>query len=207
MSPNVNSVKTGRSYHHGALRPALLRAAEALIAERGVEGFSLREAARRAGVSPAAPAHHFGDARGLLTALAAEAFREFGDALEQADGAIDPADRAGRIRAQGRAYVGFALANRAKFDLMWRSALLDKSNPHFKAAADRAFGILDTSVRGQGAPGDGSMDVRFAPSIAAWSLVHGFVRLAIDGAFGLDEGAAEQAAETMLPAMLEHLSV
>ena len=84
MTEELNSVKTEtpeRPYHHGALRAALIEAAEAVIAERGVDGFSLRETARRAGVSPAAPAHHFGDARGLLTALAAEAFRRFGDAL------------------------------------------------------------------------------------------------------------------------------
>ena len=77
MKPNVNSVKTGRrsrGYHHGALREALLEAAEALIGERGLDGFSLREAARRVGVSPAAPQHHFGDARGLLTAIATAGF-------------------------------------------------------------------------------------------------------------------------------------
>lgn len=207
MNDDVNSVKTERGYHHGALRPALLAAAEALIAERGVEGFSLREAARRAGVSPAAPAHHFGDMRGLLTALAAETFRDFGDALAQADNAEDAGDRSARVRAQGRAYVAFALANRARFDLMWRGALLDKSDPDYKAAADRAFGILDTSVRGQGAPGHGSQDVRFARSIAAWSLVHGFARLAIEGAFGTAPGEAERAAEAMLPAVLECLKV
>ena len=67
----------------------MIAAAEALIAERGLDGFSLRETARRAGVSPAAPAHHFGDARGLLTAIATEGFREFGDALEEADAGGD----------------------------------------------------------------------------------------------------------------------
>ena len=103
VSDKLNSVKTDgsdRPYHHGALRPALLAAAEAVIAERGVDGFSLRETARRAGVSPAAPAHHFGDARGLLTALATEAFRRFGDALE----ASDPGGtREERMHAQGMA--------------------------------------------------------------------------------------------------------
>ncbi|HEY0324700.1 MAG TPA: TetR family transcriptional regulator, partial [Allosphingosinicella sp.] len=108
MTDDLNSVKTDqRGYHHGALRPALLKAAESVLSDRGVDGFSLRETARRAGVSPAAPAHHFGDTKGLLTALATEAFRQFGDALEAADVGND---RTARIRSQGRAYVRFALA-------------------------------------------------------------------------------------------------
>ena len=117
MTDDLNSVKTApaqdRGYHHGALRAVLIEAAESVIAERGVDRFSLREVARRAGVSPAAPAHHFGDSRGLLTAVAAEAFRRFGDALAESDpGGL----RERRIRAQGLAYVRFALAERAKFD-------------------------------------------------------------------------------------------
>lgn len=203
MAGDLNSVKTERGYHHGDLRQALLAAAEALIAERGIEGFSLREAARRAGVSPAAPAHHFGDMRGLLTALAAETFTAFGDALEAATGSA--ATRQDAMKAQGRAYVAFALANRARFDLMWRGALLDKSDPAYAAAADRAFQLLDTTVRGEDASACAPHDSSIAPSIAAWSTVHGFARLAIDGAFGTDESAAERAADALLPAVLDHL--
>src|SRR5271165_4982256 len=90
-------------YHHGALQDALIAATEAILAERGVEGFTLREAARRAGVSPAAPAHHFGDAKGLLSEVALLGFKEFGDALRRADeGAGSDPDR--RLYAQGLAY-------------------------------------------------------------------------------------------------------
>src|SRR3546814_10926578 len=89
MNDDLNSVKTvspgERSYHHGALRPALIRAAVEVLAERGPDGFSLRETARRAGVSPAAPAQHFGDARGLRTARPPAAVRDVGDALTAAD--------------------------------------------------------------------------------------------------------------------------
>jgi AcrR family transcriptional regulator len=203
MANDLNSVKTAqRRYHHGALRPALLAAAEAVIAERGVDGFSLRETARRAGVSPAAPAHHFGDARGLLTALAAEAFRQFGDALEAADGA---GSRIDRLRAQGLAYVRFALDERAKFDLMWRYLLLDRDDPEYRAASSRAYSILDRAARGRPAgPGE---QAEIPAAIAAWSIVHGFARLALDGAFGEEEGAAERAARDLLPQVLEHLSV
>lgn len=206
MNDDLNSVNIkspGRGYHHGALRAALLEAAEAVLAERGVDGFSLRETARRAGVSPAAPGHHFKDARGLLTALATVAFRDFGDALAAAS--VGP-DRDARIRGQGLAYVRFALANRAKFDLMWRKALIDGSDPEFTAAGDRAFRILDEAVRG-GVSKSADWDGDMAPSIAAWSIVHGFARLAIDGVFGTEPGAAERAADAMLPRILDHLRV
>ena len=208
MKDDMNSVKMPagegtRAYHHGALREALIDAAEAIIAERGVEGFSLREAARRAGVSPAAPGHHFGDARGLLTAVATRAFRDFGDALEAGDVG---ADRTARIRGQGMAYVRFALANRARYELMWRKALLDREDPDYCAAGDRAFDLLDHAARGVGA-GEGPDLTVLAPSIAAWSIVHGFVGLALSGAFGTGPEELDAATEQLLPRVLDHLVV
>jgi AcrR family transcriptional regulator len=206
MNDDLDSVKAGSrsgGYHHGALRPALIAAAEQVVTERGLHGFSLREAARRARVSPSAPAHHFGDARGLLTAVAAAAFRDLGDALEAAGGA---GERDDRIRAQGLAYVRFALANRARFDLMWRQPLLDTADPAYVEPASRAFRILDRAVRGDDAAGSG-LDRERAPSIACWALVHGFARLAIDGALGSEPDLAERAAEALLPAILDHLKV
>ena len=205
MDDDLNSVKTDtRRYHHGDLRAALLEAAESVLAERGIHGFSLRETARRAGVSPAAPAHHFGDTRGLLTALATEAFRRFGDALEAGDVGED---RKARIRSQGRAYVRFALAEPAKFDLMWRYALTDREDPDYRAASSRAFFILDRLVRGEEAAANAVDDLSVAPSIACWSIVHGFAGLARDGVFGTGPGEAEAAVEALLPAVMSHLNV
>lgn len=204
MPADLNSVKTARAYHHGDLRHALLEAAEALIAERGVDRFSLREAARRAGVSPAAPAHHFGDSKGLLTALATEAFRSFGDALEGAD---PGGDRKERIHAQGLAYVRFALDNRGKFDLMWRYTLVDRDDPAYRAASARAFLILDRVVRGEQPPPPEPNDVSIAPSIACWAIAHGFARLALDGVFGPAPEDAERVAEGLLPLVLRHLDI
>lgn len=204
MKEDVNSVKiAGRAYHHGALREALIDAAEAIIDERGVEGFSLREAARRAGVSPAAPGHHFGDARGLLTAVATRAFRDFGDALAAGDAGTS---RSERMRGLGMAYVRFALANRARFELMWRKALLDRENPDYCAAGDRAFDLLDRVARGGNAVEGPDLTV-LAPSIAAWSIVHGFVELALSGAFGAGPEELESATERLLPRVLDHLVV
>jgi AcrR family transcriptional regulator len=210
MANDLNSVKSeaesARRYHHGALRPALIEAAEAVIAERGLDRFSLREAARRAGVSPAAPAHHFGDVRGLLTAIATEAFRDLAEALETAEAAAGPAPAA-RMKAQGIAYVRFAIERPARFDLMWRKALLNGDDPELVEAGRRAFRALDRRVRGEGASRSGSSDPAAAPSFAAWSMVHGFARLAIDGAFGEGPDAAEQAVGALLPLVLDHLCV
>lgn len=205
MPQHLNSVKTRSTYHHGDLRAALLKGAEAVLAERGADGFSLRETARRAGVSPAAPAHHFGDARGLLTAVAAQAFADLADAIEGAE--VGAAGREDRLRAQGRAYVAFALANRARFDLMWRRALLDCEDPAYLEAGGRAFGLLDQAVRGAGAVVSDKHDPALAPTFACWAMVHGFARLAMDGVFGAEPDAAERAADALLPAVLTHLQV
>ncbi len=208
MSNNLNSVKIAkkaRAYHHGDLRAALIAAAEAVITERGVDGFSLREAARRAGVSPAAPGHHFGDARGLLTAVATAAFTALGDALGAA--AATPGDRRARLDAQGSAYIGFALAHPAAFDLMWRRAVVDAADPDFAAAGRRAFAMLDEVVRaGQPAIAD-PLDPALAPTIAAWSLVHGFAKLAVEDVFGSDPSTRQRAAAALLPAVLACLEV
>jgi AcrR family transcriptional regulator len=193
MPRDLNAVKTevaaeGPSrerarYHHGALREALIAAGEAILSERGVDGFSLREAARQAGVSPGAPAHHFGDARGLMTAIAARAFEGLEAVLREAHEA-EPRGPSARIRAQGRAYVRFALAHPAQFDLMWRRPLLDMADPALVAAGQAAFGVLQAAV--DGVAGDPCSPTGPGPTpaaIASWSMVHGYARLALDGAF------------------------
>lgn len=207
MDGNLNTVKTERKrYHHGTLRPALIEAALALIAERGVDDFSLRETARRAGVSPAAPAHHFGDMQGLLTAIAVAAFKDLSVVLDDADRSAGAA-RGARVRAQGLAYVGYALRNRARYDLMWRKALLDGEDDDYIAASARTFDVLDRAMRGDARIQGGPADPETAPSIACWSLVHGFARLALDGMFGVEAEALERARCELLPKVLEMLRI
>lgn len=157
-------------------------------------------------MSPAAPKHHFHDTRALLTAIAVRAFDDLATRLEAA-GQDGPDDRATRIRAQGQAYVRFALNERARFDLMWRTALLDCEDAELDRAGERAFAALDRLVRGEDAPAFEPGDLAAAPSIACWSMVHGFARLALDGRFGLDEEAILRATDAMLPAVLDCLSV
>lgn len=194
------------NYHHGNLRAELLQAAEILLAESGLEGFSLREVARRAGVSPGAPKHHFADLRALFTAIAIDAFVELADGLEQAS-ADTGIDRVIRIHRQGVAYVEFAIGHRARFDLMWRKALLDGSNKAYQHAADRAFSAIDKLVRGENAPRLPKSDPALAPTIACWSLVHGFAQLAIAGAFGKSANAVRSAVMTLLPEVLDKIDL
>lgn len=188
-------------YHHGDLRAALVAAGEAILDERGVEGFSLREAARRAGVSPGAPAHHFGDAKGLLTAITVRAFDGLADALEAANAST--ADRTGRIRAQGKAYIAFALANRAGYALMFRPALHNNADPALSTAADRAFNALREAVEGPVNPEDPCGRFPETPPsagvFAAWSIVHGYAQLALDGAIAPTDPSID--------AILDHLAV
>ncbi len=194
-----------RGYHHGDLRAALIAAAETVITERGVDGFSLREAARRAGVSPAAPGHHFGDARGLLTAVATAAFIELGDVLAAA--AAIAGDRRTRLEAQGTAYVGFAIAHPAAFDLMWRRAVVDAADPDFAAAGHRAFAILDAVVRAGEPPVADPLDPALAHTVAAWSIVHGFAKLVVEDVFGSDPDTRQRAAAALLPGVLASLDI
>ncbi len=207
MEVNVNSVKTvavsGRKYHHGDLRASLIAAALGIIEEVGPDDFSLRAAARRAGVSPAAPAHHFRDARGLLTAIATTGFILLGDALEGAVGL----DRRSTIVAQCHAYLEFALARPGLFRLMWRKTALDLDDPAHVAAAQRAFRISDRIVRGEDAVMTSTSDVTLAPTIACWSMVHGFVALVIDGAFFAPAAGLPNALNILLDAALAHLDL
>jgi AcrR family transcriptional regulator len=193
------------AYHHGDLRQQLLLAAEQIILERGVDGFTLREAARRAGVSAAAPAHHFKDAKGLLTEVALLGFREFGAALAAADKAAG-ADVAQRLRAQARAYVRFALAQPARFQLMFRHDKHDRTNVEFLEVAHRAYGVLEGAIRAATlTPAEQPLSPQGRGFLLAnWSIVHGFAHLALGGELG---GPDDEplSGEAMLSLLLEHL--
>jgi len=168
-------------YHHGALREAMLKAAERILGRDGIAGLTLRAAAREAGVSHAAPKNHFGDVRGLLSELAAVGFARFGAALvaNTREGETSKA----RLAALGHGYVAFAQRNPGLFLLMFRSERLDFSRPPLRAAAEAAFGVLAGAVgaRRREAPETPSTLSQAAQITAAWSLVHGFAMLMLDG--------------------------
>ncbi|OMC40591.1 TetR family transcriptional regulator [Mycobacterium sp. GA-1841] len=162
-------------YHHGDLRAVILAQAATLVAERGADGISLRELARAAGVSHAAPAHHFTDRRGLFTALAVEGFRLLAAALTGArPHFIDAA----------KAYVRFALDHPGHYEVMFDKSLYDETNPDLAAAAAAAGAELN---RGVGTLTDPAATADPAgAALAAWSLVHGFSLLVLNDAIDTD---------------------
>ena len=183
-----------RPYHHGSLRQALLTAALEAIAASGPSGWSLRDVARRAGVSHAAPAHHFGDKTGLLTAIARDGYRILA-AEQEAEWR-----RSASALELGVAYVRFALANPAAFQVMYRPHLLDAQDPDLVAAQVRATGPLFEAVIELGAA-DPSFDPT-AAAVAAWALVHGFATLWLDGDLPLTLGSDPEAAVRLVAAHL-----
>lgn len=132
-----------KTYHHGDLRAALVKAADELIAEGGLETFSLRAAANRAGVSPSAPAHHFGSAKGLLTEVALLAYERANRYLEEAGHSDDPVTD---VRALSLAFVTFALDYPGHFRLMFRNDLVDRNDPRYPAASLKPGNRLGLAV-------------------------------------------------------------
>ena len=172
------------TYHHGDLRTALLDAVGEIIDEKGIGAVSLREAARRAGVSHSAPAHHFGDKLGLLTAFAARGFELFrhrlGEAFEQA--ASEGPDA--QLRAIGLAYLAFAEKHRPYFEVMFRAEMHDQNDPELQQISQRAFGVLMSAVEAMDpADLDGADPLHVA--MGAWATVHGLATLWLDGALAL----------------------
>ena len=163
-------------YHHGDLRAVLLEAGEAELSERGIEAFSLRGVAKRAGVSHAAPAHHFGDVNGLLSDLAALGHRRF-VALQKVRQRRAVKDGAAQLVAAGLGYIDFATANPALFRLMFSSKRPDFCRGELAEAATIAFEkLLDDVGRYRG--GDPRKDdAVMADAMSTWAMVHGLADL------------------------------
>lgn len=157
-----------RGYHHGDLRAAIQRAGARLLEHQGRAALSLREAARRAGVSHNAPYRHFADRESLLAAIAADGFEALG-------GALQGAARRGGLRAMGEAYVRFAMAQPQRFRLMFGGELRAAKHAALRQSATRLYARLATTLETQ-LPGEAG---RYA-SLAAWSLVHGLTHLLLD---------------------------
>jgi AcrR family transcriptional regulator len=199
----------GDSYHHGTLHAALIDAATALLRENGLEAFRLRECARRAGVSHAAPAHHFGDARGLLSACAARGFERLADSMEQHVARAGAVDAVGRLRAVGQAYIEFALAERALFQLMFRRDRLDPDHVELRAAGLRTGNLLRDAIDAVLAERRLPAEERGERILLAWSVVHGFATLVIEDQtrelFGFGSTEGPQAAAAMGAALLKRV--
>ena len=169
MTTDTTPSKDARPYHHGDLPRALLDAAVEAIAEVGPAAVSLRDLARRTGVSHAAPAHHFGDKAGLLTAVATDGFRRLATTLRETYQAT------GSFLEVGVAYVRFAVTHRAHFEVMFRPELYRTDDPELVRARDAAKTLLYPPAAEAANSSDGRDDVR--AGVAAWSLVHGLATL------------------------------
>jgi AcrR family transcriptional regulator len=199
-----------RTYHHGDLRRALLDAAIEVIADAGPAALSLRDLARRAGVSHAGPTHHFRDKPGLLTALATEGFDLLAETLLAATAIshapTTPTPHApttptgGSLLELGVVYVQFAAEHRAHFEVMFRPDLYRAADPVLVQARQRAEQALRGSTSHVVGSDDGDRpdEVREA-GVAVWALAHGFAMLWLSGALSQAPGVdPATAARTLL---------
>jgi AcrR family transcriptional regulator len=162
------------AYHHGNLPDALRGAAADVIVEKGLGAFSLREVARRAGVSHAAPAHHFGSTRGLLTSLAVEGFTTLHRELVAA--AATESDPVARLTAIGRAYVRVGIEHPAHCEVINREDVIDPDDPDLAVAGGAAYQVLEDTVRAVAEAVNPELAIDDAARLC-WSAMQGLVTL------------------------------
>ena len=169
--------KDPRGYHHGNLREALIQAALSLIADKGPAGFTFAEAARFAGVSPAAPYRHFRDRDELMANVALRGFEQFAAALAKAWGDGRP-DAFKALQRVGEAYLEFARAEPAYYAAMFEAGVPVGDNPALREAGDRAFGVLRTAAEKIVAalPAAGRPPALMV-ALHIWSMAHGVAAL------------------------------
>jgi AcrR family transcriptional regulator len=195
---------TPKPYHHGDLYETLVNAGTELLKDKGPEQFTLRECARRAGVSHAAPKNHFASVEDLLCEIAARGFDRFVIDLDaMADAAASQAAD-DRLIAMGQAYVAFARANPAIYLLMFRHSQAFNKSAHLQTAANAAWDQLETAVRAVIGP-DRDDVVNRASHV--WALVHGIASLIIDRRLPVSADPAVVIAQSLssLPAAIRGL--
>jgi AcrR family transcriptional regulator len=178
MSWRKEERRAERGYHHGNLKEALLQAALGLIAEKGAAGFTFADAARMAGVSPAAPYRHFRDRDELLSSIAQRGFEQFEAVLTNAwdDGRPDTVTAFERV---GKAYLAFAREEPAFYSAMFESGLPVDLNPTLQAVSERAFGIIRAAAERLAAlaPPGTPRPPALMMALHIWSMSHGVASL------------------------------
>src|SRR5580692_2493351 len=172
--------KKASNYHHGALRDALIHAAREILESQGYEALTLRAAARRVGVSQAAPYNHFADKAALLAAIAAQGFSEFAAAMRhEMDATVDPQ---ARLNAAGIAYVAFATSNPGLFKLMLGSSAHQASDdPELDDARTSAYEVLRGAVHSVHVSEPCHAPDEPLESLRSWALVHGLATMINEG--------------------------
>ncbi len=204
--PAEKSARAESPYHHGDLRVALLKAAQVVLERDELPGLTLRAVAHEAGVSHAAPTHHFGDLTGLLSELAAVGFRNFNAALNAASATGATPAESGLARA--RAYLGYARAQPGMYQLMFRTERLDMNRPTLREASNVSFASLArvVGVIHEGDVATDALSMAQAIQIArTWSLAHGFAMLVLAGRLDyiLDRLPGKPDAEVLFVEMLK----
>jgi len=204
--------RSGRStrtpYHHGDLKRALIDTALAMVTEEGAWSFTLREVARRAGVSHAAPYNHFPDKAALLAEVAALGFQALGREMEAA--ARRPRSTRQALIGIATAYVRFGVEHPAHYRLMFGPELADEERyPVLEQASDATFAALTGALERGQAAGELRRGSVQEQAVAAWSLVHGLATLLLDrrlSFLGVSTGEAERQAKSAGAALFEGLS-
>jgi AcrR family transcriptional regulator len=173
--------KGAKPYHHGELREALVAAGRKLLEEKGLRGFTLRECARRASVSHAAPAHHFSSIGDLLAEIATRGYHELAEAMAT-EARRAGNDAAARLVAQGVGYMAFAAANPALFQLMFNREASRFETPALAAASKTAYHLHVAAV--EAVIPQAPADVKERMADFAWASVHGFITLVLEGQLG-----------------------
>jgi AcrR family transcriptional regulator len=168
-------------YHHGQLREALATSGRVLLEEKGIRGFTLRECARRAGVSHAAPAYHFASIDDLLAELATRGFQELGAAMTAEAGRAE-GGATGRLVAQGVGYMAFAAGNPALFQLMFSREANRLDTPALAEAAGAVRQLQAAAVEAVIPHASGEIKQRMVDFAGA--SIHGFISLLLDGQIG-----------------------
>jgi len=200
-APARTTLKKASSYHHGALRAALIRSAREILESEGYEALTLRAAARRAGVSQAAPYNHFADKAALLASIAALGFQEFAAAMRREMSAAE--DPQARLNATGIAYVAFATSNPGLFKLMFGSSVHQASgDPDLDAARTAAYEVLRGAVHSVPHPEPRDAGQDDLESLRSWALVHGLATMINERTIAPDIYGADSARE-LAAALLE----
>ena len=193
-----------KPYHHGDLYETLVKAGTDILKDDGLEKFTLRECARRAGVSHAAPKNHFASVEDLLSEIAARGFDQFVAELDAAADAAPSQSPDDRLIAMGRAYVAFARANPAIYLMMFRHAQPFDKSEHLQMASHGAWVQLEQAVAAVLGPGRPDVNTRAAH---VWALVHGIASLIIDRRLhpSIDPGIVIATSLSSLPAAIRGL--
>ena len=173
--------RCGVAKRESDLPDALLKAVDDAVREGGASALSLRDVARRAGVSHAAPAHHFGSKAGLLTAFAVQGYRRLAESVLWQLGRVGASDGPTTLAAVGRGYVRFAVSEPAHFEVMFRFDALEADAPELVQATDAAYSLLSATIEQCRLEGSlGGLDPMLV-GVSAWSTVHGLASLWISG--------------------------